>query len=172
VSEHSTCHSRRCWAVRSAPRSRWSTAAWCGLQSAKTAALWTWKRMSAVTSNWLMTAPRRCVEQTDCAGVCFALSLFVLQVMTADDIHSLRAAGAHGDDIVSALVANSATFDAKTAFSQEKYKAKKKRIHCPRITAYKPTSARVCAAFFSKVCVPCSPIRGADLHPPLTVCVS
>lgn len=83
----------------------------------------------------------------------------MLQVMTADDIHSLRAAGANGDDIVSALVANSATFDAKTAFSQEKYRAKKKRIHCPRITAYKPTSARVCAAFFSKVCVPCSPIR-------------
>jgi phosphoribosylpyrophosphate synthetase len=36
-------------------------------------------------------------------------------------------------------------------FSQEKYKAKKKRIHCSRVTAYRPASARVCAAFFSKV---------------------
>lgn len=76
------------------------------------------------------------------------------QVMTAHDIHSLRAAGAKGDDIVSALVASSATFDTKTAFSQEKYKAKKKRVHCARITAHRPTSARVCAALFSKVCVP------------------
>ena len=73
------------------------------------------------------------------------------QIMTEGDIHSLRAAGARGDEIVSALVASSTTFDTKTVFSQEKYKAKKKRIHCSRVTAYRPTSARVCAAFFSKV---------------------
>lgn len=80
-------------------------------------------------------------------------SPFATQVMTEGDIHSLRAAGARGDEIVSALVASSTTFDTKTAFSQEKYKAKKKRIHCTRITAYRPTSARVCAAFFSKVSI-------------------
>ena len=96
-----------------------------------------------------LTSGRR---PTTAPGV-LTYSPFATQVMTEGDIHSLRAAGARGDEIVSALVASSTTFDTKTAFSQEKYKAKKKRIHCTRITAYRPTSARVCAAFFSKVSI-------------------
>lgn len=44
------------------------------------------------------------------------------QSLSAADIEAMKAEGAAGADIVAALTANSATFAAKTEFSQEKYK--------------------------------------------------
>jgi len=44
------------------------------------------------------------------------------QSLSAADIEAMKAKGAAGADIVAALTANSATFAAKTEFSQEKYK--------------------------------------------------
>lgn len=41
---------------------------------------------------------------------------------TTAEIEAMKASGAAGADIVAALAANSATFAAKTEFSQEKYK--------------------------------------------------
>jgi tRNA (adenine-N(1)-)-methyltransferase non-catalytic subunit len=44
------------------------------------------------------------------------------QALTAADIEAMKAGGAGGAEIVAALTENSATFAAKTEFSQEKYR--------------------------------------------------
>ena len=44
------------------------------------------------------------------------------QALSTAEIEAMKASGAAGADIVAALTANSATFAAKTEFSQEKYK--------------------------------------------------
>lgn len=44
------------------------------------------------------------------------------QALSAADIEAMKAEGAAGADIVAALTANSATFAAKTEFSQDKYR--------------------------------------------------
>uniref|UniRef100_A0A251SDV7 tRNA (adenine(58)-N(1))-methyltransferase non-catalytic subunit TRM6 n=1 Tax=Helianthus annuus TaxID=4232 RepID=A0A251SDV7_HELAN len=49
------------------------------------------------------------------------------QTLTGEDIEGLRRQGASGNEIVEALIANSATFENKTAFSQEKYRLKKQK---------------------------------------------
>lgn len=42
--------------------------------------------------------------------------------LTSERIADLRSQGVHGSAIVEALAAHSATFDAKTEFSQAKYR--------------------------------------------------
>ena len=56
-------------------------------------------------------------------------------------------------------MASSATFETKTAFSQEKYKAKKQRKRCGRVTAHPPTGGRVAIALFAR-----SPARVVGLR--------
>ncbi|KAL0459180.1 UNVERIFIED_CONTAM: hypothetical protein Slati_0545200 [Sesamum latifolium] len=52
------------------------------------------------------------------------------QSLTGAHIDDMRRKGATGDEIVEALIANSATFEKKTAFSQEKYRIKsRKNMH-------------------------------------------
>ncbi|KAL0314592.1 UNVERIFIED_CONTAM: tRNA (adenine(58)-N(1))-methyltransferase non-catalytic subunit TRM6 [Sesamum angustifolium] len=50
--------------------------------------------------------------------------------------------GATGDEIVEALIANSATFEKKTAFSQEKYRIKKQKKYAPRVLLRRPFARR------------------------------
>ncbi|KAM3337664.1 hypothetical protein P3S68_031989 [Capsicum galapagoense] len=53
------------------------------------------------------------------------------QSLTSEDIDEMRRQGAKGDEIVEALIANSATFEKKTLFSQEKYRVKKQKKYAP-----------------------------------------
>jgi tRNA (adenine-N(1)-)-methyltransferase non-catalytic subunit len=82
------------------------------------------------------------------------------QALSGAAIAALKARGATGDAVVAALVASSATFDTKTAFSQDKYLARKKRKHCAAVAALRPTGPRVCAVLFAK-----TPDRVAYLRP-------
>ena len=49
-----------------------------------------------------------------------------------------------------ALVENSATFDARTEFSQEKYKRKKHKKHCTALVLCRPCAQTICEAYFQK----------------------
>ncbi|EFN52089.1 hypothetical protein CHLNCDRAFT_139358 [Chlorella variabilis] len=71
------------------------------------------------------------------------------QALSAADIEAMKAEGAAGADIVAALTANSATFAAKTEFSQDKYRKKKARKYIQVATVRRPTAAAVCEAYFS-----------------------
>jgi len=79
------------------------------------------------------------------------------QALDAGAIAALKASGA---DVAAALAAASATFGAKTAFSQDKYLSKKRRKHCSQLACLRPTGARVAAVLFAK-----SPERVAFLRP-------
>ncbi|KAG6557346.1 hypothetical protein Mapa_001274 [Marchantia paleacea] len=50
--------------------------------------------------------------------------------------------GASGKEIIEALVANSASFETKTAFSQEKYMKKKQKKYAPRVLLRRPSARR------------------------------
>ncbi|KAJ6931518.1 hypothetical protein NC652_014879 [Populus alba x Populus x berolinensis] len=70
--------------------------------------------------------------------------LLVAQTLTSEDIDEMRRQGAKGDEIIEALIANSATFEKKTAFSQEKYRIKKQKKYAPRVLL------SICEAYFKK----------------------
>lgn len=72
------------------------------------------------------------------------------QTLTGDDIEGLRRQGASGNDIVEALIANSATFENKTAFSQEKYRLKKQKKYAPKILLRRPFARSICDTYFKK----------------------
>ncbi|KAK8642364.1 hypothetical protein V6N13_011710 [Hibiscus sabdariffa] len=72
------------------------------------------------------------------------------QSLTGEDIEAMRRQGATGDEIVEALVANSATFEKKTQFSQEKYRLKKQKKYAPRVLLRRPFSRSICEAYFKK----------------------
>ncbi|KAI3464850.1 hypothetical protein Pfo_021513 [Paulownia fortunei] len=72
------------------------------------------------------------------------------QTLTGEDIDDLRRKGATGDEIVEALIANSATFEKKTAFSQEKYRIKKQKKYAPRVLLRRPFARSICEAYFKK----------------------
>ncbi|PRW61100.1 tRNA (adenine(58)-N(1))-methyltransferase non-catalytic subunit trm6 [Chlorella sorokiniana] len=71
------------------------------------------------------------------------------QTLSAAEIEAMKASGAAGADIVAALAANSATFAAKTEFSQEKYKKKKAKKYIQIATVRRPTGATVAEAYFA-----------------------
>ncbi|BBG94832.1 eukaryotic initiation factor 3 gamma subunit family protein [Prunus dulcis] len=60
------------------------------------------------------------------------------QSLTGEDINEMRRLGATGDEIVEALIANSATFEKKTVFSQEKYRLKKQKKYAPIVLLRRP----------------------------------
>ncbi|KAJ0462926.1 putative tRNA (adenine(58)-N(1))-methyltransferase non-catalytic subunit TRM6 [Helianthus annuus] len=64
------------------------------------------------------------------------------QTLTGEDIEGLRRQGASGNEIVEALIANSATFENKTAFSQEKYRLKKQKKYAPKVLLRRPFARR------------------------------
>ncbi|KAK8962725.1 hypothetical protein KSP40_PGU020435 [Platanthera guangdongensis] len=72
------------------------------------------------------------------------------QGLSSEDIDAMKREGATGEEIVEALVANSSTFDKKTAFSQEKYKIKKQKKHAPKVLLRRPFSRSICEAYFKK----------------------
>ncbi|KAL5778191.1 hypothetical protein ACOSP7_011117 [Xanthoceras sorbifolium] len=72
------------------------------------------------------------------------------QSLTGENIDEMRRQGASGDEIVEALIANSATFDKKTSFSQEKYRLKKQKKYAPRVLLRRPFARSICEAYFKK----------------------
>lgn len=72
------------------------------------------------------------------------------QTLSAEDISKMRTEGVSGRAIMEALVANSATFHTKTAFSQEKYLRKKQKKYAPRVVVRRPSARSVCEAYFAK----------------------
>ncbi|KAK7280740.1 hypothetical protein RJT34_25807 [Clitoria ternatea] len=72
------------------------------------------------------------------------------QSLTGEDIEAMRKQGAKGNEIIEALIANSATFDKKTAFSQEKYRLKKQKKYAPKVLMRRPVARSICEAYFKK----------------------
>ncbi|KAK1391184.1 tRNA (adenine(58)-N(1))-methyltransferase non-catalytic subunit TRM6 [Heracleum sosnowskyi] len=72
------------------------------------------------------------------------------QTLTGDEIDVMRREGATGNEIVEALIANSATFDKKTSFSQEKYRLKKQKKYAPRVLLRRPFARSICETYFKK----------------------
>ena len=78
------------------------------------------------------------------------------QKLTREEIHSMKQEGATGQDIVENLIENSATFDKKTEFAQQKYIRKKRKKHEARFTILKPNTRLIAQLYFnrgpSKIC--------------------
>ncbi|XP_004499247.1 uncharacterized protein [Cicer arietinum] len=72
------------------------------------------------------------------------------QSLTGEDIEDMRRQGAKGDEIIEALIANSATFEKKTSFSQEKYRLKKQKKYAPKVLMRRPVARSICEAYFKK----------------------
>ncbi|XP_065881928.1 uncharacterized protein [Euphorbia lathyris] len=72
------------------------------------------------------------------------------QSLSGEAIDEMRRQGAKGDDIIEALIANSATFEKKTVFSQEKYRLKKQKKYAPKVLLRRPFSRSICEAYFKK----------------------
>lgn len=60
------------------------------------------------------------------------------QKLSKEDIEKLKGEGLQGTDIIEKLVENSATFSAKTEFSQDKYKRKKQKKYCAVLLLCRP----------------------------------
>ncbi|KAL4305136.1 hypothetical protein HN51_038657 [Arachis hypogaea] len=72
------------------------------------------------------------------------------QTLTGEDIEAMRRQGAGGNEIIEALIANSATYEKKTAFSQEKYRRKKQKKYAPKVLMRRPVARSICEAYFKK----------------------
>lgn len=70
------------------------------------------------------------------------------QTLDADSIQQLRSTSADGRAIVGEIVGNSKTFATRTAFSQQKYLAKKKRKYVPMIQILRPTARTIAHALY------------------------
>ncbi|PKA58767.1 hypothetical protein AXF42_Ash000860 [Apostasia shenzhenica] len=64
------------------------------------------------------------------------------QGLSSEDINAMKRECATGDDIVTALIANSSTFEKKTLYSQEKYMVKKQKKYAPKVLLRRPFSRR------------------------------
>jgi tRNA (adenine58-N1)-methyltransferase non-catalytic subunit len=71
------------------------------------------------------------------------------QLLTAEQIESLKNE-LQGSKLVEALAANSATFERKTEFSQEKYLSKKKKKYISEVKLLKTTAYTLGEAYFRK----------------------
>ncbi|KAK4275118.1 hypothetical protein QN277_018253 [Acacia crassicarpa] len=72
------------------------------------------------------------------------------QSLTGEDIQAMKSQGARGDEIIEALIANSATFEKKTSFSQEKYRLRKQKKYAPKVLLRRPVARSICEAYFRK----------------------
>jgi tRNA (adenine-N(1)-)-methyltransferase non-catalytic subunit len=59
-----------------------------------------------------------------------------------------------GEDIIAALCSNSATFEGKTEFAQEKYKRRKARKYTTTLSLRRPTSWGLCEVRCAARCKP------------------
>lgn len=71
------------------------------------------------------------------------------QQLTAGAIECLREEGLRGEEVIRMLMANSATFEKKTKFAQEKYIRKKMARHLKRVTVLPATLREVCEAYYA-----------------------
>jgi hypothetical protein len=71
------------------------------------------------------------------------------QTLDADSIQQLKTSRVDGREIVGELVGNSKTFATRTAFSQQKYLAKKKRKYVPMIQILRPTARTIAHALYA-----------------------
>jgi tRNA (adenine-N(1)-)-methyltransferase non-catalytic subunit len=62
----------------------------------------------------------------------------------------MKQAGKHGKEIIDALTNNSATFQTKSEFAQEKYKKRKAKKYVQLACAKRPTTASICDTLFNK----------------------
>ncbi|PNH11755.1 tRNA (adenine(58)-N(1))-methyltransferase non-catalytic subunit trm6 [Tetrabaena socialis] len=72
------------------------------------------------------------------------------QKLTQDHIEELKKSGKAGAEIVEALCSNSATFQNKTEFSQDKYKRRKAKKYNTYLTVRKPIARIICDAYYDK----------------------
>ncbi|XP_054818816.1 uncharacterized protein LOC129318204 isoform X2 [Prosopis cineraria] len=72
------------------------------------------------------------------------------QRLTGEDIQAMKSQGARGDEIIETLIANSATFEKKTSFSQEKYRLRKQKKYAPKVLLRRPVARSICEAYFKK----------------------
>lgn len=68
------------------------------------------------------------------------------QSLKPEDVSSLKSQ-CSGEEVVAALVSNSATFGQKTKFSQEKYLAKKGRKHIQQVVLLPPSAMELCETY-------------------------
>ncbi|CAF0720492.1 unnamed protein product [Rotaria sordida] len=71
----------------------------------------------------------------------------VNQTLQHEEIEQLKSEGVSGQLIISQLVSKSATFEKKTAFSQQKYLNKKKKKYILIYRAWKPSIRLLCQAY-------------------------
>ncbi|CAF2982346.1 unnamed protein product [Rotaria socialis] len=69
------------------------------------------------------------------------------QTLQHDEIEQLKSDGVSGQEIISKLVSKSATFEKKTAFSQQKYLNKKKKKYIQIYRTWKPSIRLLCQAY-------------------------
>ncbi|GLC34740.1 hypothetical protein PLESTB_001158300 [Pleodorina starrii] len=81
------------------------------------------------------------------------------QKLTQEQIEELKKSGKAGVEIIQALCSNSATFQNKTEFSQDKYKKRKAKKYLTYLTVRKPCSRILCEAYYDK-----APERVANLR--------
>lgn len=75
-------------------------------------------------------------------------------------ILELKEKGVEGEDLVQAVVNNSATFKTKTPFSQEKYLKRKRAKFDLKVRVLKPTALTLCETYFQR-----SPEKTMNLRP-------
>jgi tRNA (adenine-N(1)-)-methyltransferase non-catalytic subunit len=69
------------------------------------------------------------------------------QALSSAEIEELKAQGIQGEDLVRRIADGSATFEAKTAFSQHKYLMKKAKKYTPVVQVFRPTPAEICEVY-------------------------
>lgn len=82
------------------------------------------------------------------------------QLLKQGDILQLKEKGVEGEELVQAVVSNSATFRGKTAFSQEKYLKRKREKFDLKVRVFRPTALTLCETYFQR-----SPEKTMQLRP-------
>lgn len=72
------------------------------------------------------------------------------QKLTQEEIEQMKKEGVSGDHLIEQLIENSATFQSKTGYAQEKWVKKKKKKHLLQFTVLKPTTRLMCEMHWSK----------------------
>jgi tRNA (adenine-N(1)-)-methyltransferase non-catalytic subunit len=72
------------------------------------------------------------------------------QELSTDKLAEMKDAGASGQEIITALTANSKSFQQKTVFSQQKYLKKKMKKYMPRLQVLQTTGSTIAEANYWK----------------------
>ncbi len=79
------------------------------------------------------------------------------------EVEEMKRAGRGAGEIIGALAANSATWEGKTAFAQEKWLAKKLAKYVVHVRVVRPTGRELAAVFFAKDAHKIGGLRGDAL---------